>query len=127
MIRAAMIVGAALVAAPAQAERNPSIYPAAQCAAFWLGYADYARASAYLDFDPTDLGRANAFRAVALRLATATPAEIETYVDTQRPLMASLMEAVIYTRSRSAQTVFERLTTTCKTFGAAHVETRDLM
>lgn len=126
MIRAALIVGAAL-AAPAQGERNPSIYPAAQCAAFWLGYADYARASAYLDFDPTDLGRAQAFRAVALRLATATPGEIETYIDTQRPLMASLMEAVIYTRSRSAQTVFERLTTTCKTFGAAHVETRDLM
>ena len=42
----------------AQADRDLSIYPAAQCAALWLGYSDYAARSHYLSVDPTDATRA---------------------------------------------------------------------
>jgi hypothetical protein len=108
------------------AERNLSIYPAAQCAAFWLGYDDYAHLSAYLDADPTDAVRAAAYRDVAYRLATAERADIDTYIADQRPLMRNMMEAVIYGSDGPSRDVFERLTKTCKDFGQDHPETRDL-
>ena len=86
----------------AAAERNLSIYPRAQCAAFWLGYADYAHVSAYLDVDPRDQVRADAYRTVAYRLATAPRADIDAYVATQRPLMETMMDAVIYSSDAQA-------------------------
>ncbi len=113
-----------LSASIAWANNNPSLYPAAQCAAFWLGFTDYARISAYLDVDPTDKTRAEAFRAVALRLGTATPDTINGYIAEQRPLMAATMEAMIYGQNRAARDMFERLTERCSAFGAEHPETR---
>ena len=120
---AALMISAA---APASAERNVSLYPAAQCAAFWLGFSDYARASAHLDLNPDDVARAHAFVQVALRLGTATQDEIEDHIRTQRRLMVSLLDGVIYRSDDVSQRVFERLTETCKNFGRAQPETREL-
>jgi hypothetical protein len=118
----ALVASASNVAA----ERNPSIYPAALCAAFWLGYADYAQVSAYLDHDPRDHLRADAYRSVAYRLATAARADIDAYVSEQRPLMETMIDAVVYGSDGPSRDVFERLTKTCKDFGQEHPETRDL-
>ncbi|MEO1363067.1 MAG: hypothetical protein AAFU86_04735 [Pseudomonadota bacterium] len=87
----------------------------------------FARAPARLDHLLADVNRANAFRDVALRLATAAPDEIDRYVTEQRPLMVSMLDALIYNRSHTSRDVFERLIETCKTFGAQHAETRDLI
>ena len=109
------------------AERNLSIYPAAQCAASWAGYSDYGQASAHLDHNPQDIYRASAFRLVALRLATATAEEIDRHIAEQRPLMVSMLDGVFYRSGRTSQKVFDRLTETCARFGAQHPETRDLI
>jgi len=110
----------------AQASRDPSLYPAAQCAAFWLGYSDYAARSLYLEVDPTDATRAAAFRAVALRLGTVPRAEIDRYIAVQRPLMDLLVEAMIFGRDRQSADVFEALGETCQSFAKDHPETRKL-
>lgn len=120
------LMALAFSASGALAERNLSIYPAAQCAAFWLGYGDYARASTHLAVDPMDETRAAAFRTIAYRLNTAERAEIDAYIDAERPRMASLMEAVIYVSDGPSRDVFERLTKTCEDFGQDQPEIRKL-
>jgi hypothetical protein len=116
---------AAFLSAASVATAQDAIYPAAQCAAFWFGYADYAKISPYLDFDPSDLRAAEAFREVALRLAD-TDSEVEAYIATQRPLMGRLMESYIYNGDAQSRDIFERLNETCQNFAARHPETRDL-
>ena len=125
MIRWALIAWVVSIGA-VWAEQNVSIYPAAQCAAFWAGYADYARASAHLEKNPGDDARADAFRAVALRLATASPEEIDRHIAEQRPLMVSMLDGVIRRGDGVSRRVFERLTKTCETFAATHPETQAL-
>ena len=110
----------------AQADRDLSIYPAAQCAALWLGYSDYAARSHYLSVDPTDATRAAAFRAVALRLGTSPRDRIDAYIADQRPLMETMVEAMIFGRDRQSADVFEALGETCKSFAKDHPETRKL-
>lgn len=99
---------------------------AAQCAGFWLGYHDYGRISAYLDADAADIARANAFRAVAMRLGTSSPGDIDAFIAHQRGQMILLMDAVVYQRDRSSQRVFEDLSETCDRLAGLHPETRSL-
>ncbi|UOA27700.1 hypothetical protein [Pseudosulfitobacter sp. DSM 107133] len=110
----------------AQADRDLSIHPAAQCAALWLGYSDCAANSPYLAVDPADADRAAAFRAVALRLGTSPRAQIDHFIALQRPLMEKLVEAMIFGRDRQSTDVFEALDETCKSFAKDHPETRKL-
>jgi hypothetical protein len=44
----------------------------------------------------------------------------------QRPLMETMIDAVVYGSDGPSRDVFERLTKTCKDFGQEHPETRDL-
>lgn len=116
---------AAFLSAGSVATAQDAIYPAAQCAAFWFGYADYAKVSPYLDFDPSDLRVAEAFREVALRLAE-TESDVETYIAAQRPLMTRLMESYIYNGDAQSRDIFERLNQICQDFAERLSETRDL-
>ncbi|MFP7570367.1 hypothetical protein [Marivita sp. S2033] len=102
-----------------------SLYPAAQCAAFWLGYEDYAQVSPYLDTDADAATAAAAFRKVALRLGGAESA-VDAYIAEQRPLMALLMEGYIYGNDTQSREVFEDLSAICQEFADRHPETRDL-
>jgi len=127
--KSAPIIGvcaALLTSSGAQAYDDAAIYPAAQCAAFWLGFNDYAKRSPFLDSSPDDLNRSNAFRLVAVRLAPARVAEIDRTIQDQRSAMALLAEAVIYANDKQSRKVFETLTQTCESFASKHPETRDL-
>ncbi|WP_299965348.1 hypothetical protein [uncultured Roseobacter sp.] len=106
------------------AASDEPLYPAAQCAAFWFGYADYAQWSKFLDGQPDDVELAQAFRAVALRLGDQT--EVDRFIAQQRPLMALLMEATIYAQDRQSREVFETLSETCEDYGAAQPELQEL-
>jgi hypothetical protein len=115
---------AACVAMPALAAEDP-YYPAAQCAAFWLGRDDYAQASTFLDADPTDAARAAAFRAVAVRLA-GEAGPIDAFLRTERRAMARLVEAYIYGGDDTSRDLHDRLLETCQGYAATQAETRDL-
>ncbi len=110
---------------PIEADAD-ALYPAAQCAALWFGYDDYARWSAYLDRDPGDLARARAFRAVAYSLNGGRTGPVDAYVAEQRRLMASMIEAMIYGGDRQSRDLFDRLTQTCADLAADHPETEAL-
>lgn len=116
---------AALLALPAGAADHPH-YPAAQCAAFWLGRDDYARASSLLDADPGDPARAAAFRAVAVRLNGGAAAEIDAFLRTERRAMARLLEAYIQYGDAPSRDLHDRLLATCEAYAATQAETRGL-
>lgn len=101
------------------------LYPAAQCAAFWLGRDDYARESAFLDADPTDAARAAAFRAVAVRLA-GEAAPVDAFLRKERRAMALMVEAYIYGGDVISRDLYERLLETCAAYAATQGETRGL-
>lgn len=105
---------------------NPALFPAAQCAALWFGQDDYAQVSPYLDRDPKDLQLAEAFRAVALRLTTQSPAAIDAFIAAQRRQMSLLVEAFIFGSDRSSRRLYESLMQDCSDFAARQPETRDL-
>ena len=102
-----------------------ALYPAAQCAAYWLGRDDFARGSAYLDSDPTDPDRAAAFRAVAVRLNGGNAAPIDAFIATERDAMSPMVEAALY-GDKISDRLQRRLLTICDTFAATQDETRDL-
>ena len=123
----AMAVLTLLIAATqAKAADDPARFPAAQCAALWYGQNDYAHASAFLPPDPHDVRLADAFRAVALRLTTGTPATIDAFIAKQRPLMAFMVEAYIYGGDKPSRDLYESLMQDCAAFAADQPETRSL-
>ncbi len=122
----AWLVLAAVLAPAASAADDPALFPAAQCAALWLGQDDYAQVSPYLDRDPKDLELAEAFRAVALRQTTQGPAAIDAFLTEQRRQMSLLVEAFIFGGDRSSRTLYESLMQDCSDFAATQPETRDL-
>ena len=109
-----------------RAADDPALFPAAQCAALWFGQDDYAQVSTYLDRDPKDLQLAEAFRAVAWRLTTQSPAAIDAFIATQRRQMSLLVEAFIFGSDRSSRRLYESLMQDCSDFAAKQPETRDL-
>ena len=127
MRRAARGLALAVVfAGPAPAADDPALFPAAQCAALWFGQDDYAQVSPYLDRDPKDLQLAEAFRAVALRLTTESPAAIDAFIATQRRQMSLLVEAFVFGSDRSSRRLYESLMQDCSDFAAKQPETRYL-
>jgi hypothetical protein len=111
---------------PVFAADDPALFPAAQCAALWFGQDDYAQVSPYLDRDPKDLQLAEAFRAVALRQTTQSPAAIDAFIAAQRRQMSLLVEAFIFGSDRSSRRLYESLMQDCSGFAAKQPETRDL-
>ena len=107
----------------AGAAAQEALYPAAQCAAFWYGYADYAKLSPYLDFDQSDV---EAAEGNALADLAGTETEVVAVINAERPRMTRLMESYIYDGDAQSRDIFERLSTTCQDFAARHPETRDL-
>lgn len=112
------------LALPALAADDP-YYPAAQCAAFWLGRDDYARASTFLEADPTDAARAAAFRSVAVRLA-GEAGPIDAFLRKERRAMARLVESYVYGGDGTSRDLHDRLLETCAAYAATQAETRDL-
>ncbi len=121
-----VLIAVAFVFTPALAAEDPALYPAAQCAALWLGHDDYARRSAFLDADASDVALAEAFRAVAHRLTNRTPAAIDAFIADQVPLMSLTVEAYIYGGDRQSRDLYEQLMEDCRDFAATQPETRDL-
>ena len=116
------MLAACLVATAATAQTYPD---PAQCAAYWLGRADYAAISAYLDGEAEARALGEAFRAAALRLSSNS-GETEDLIGKQRPLMTLLMDAYIYGFDEQSREISERLTDGCGTLAAELPETRDL-
>ncbi len=122
---------ASLTMVLAVAEAGPALaaddlyYPAAQCAAFGLGRDDYARASTFLDADPTDAARAAAFRAVAVRL-NGEAGPIDDFLRKERRAMARLVEAYVYSGDDTSRDLHDRLLETCGAYAATQAETRGL-
>lgn len=120
------ILLSATVVHPARADRDPAVFPAAQCAALWLGQDDYARRSTLLDQDPKDVELAEAFRAVAHRLTNRDAAAIDAFIAEQVPIMSLLVEAYIYGGDRQSRDLYESLMQDCAAFAATQPETRAL-
>ena len=119
------LTGAAIaVVAASGALAQDKLPPAAQCAAFWYGYAEYAERSPYLDIDPRDRQFADAFRAAAVRVADPD-ASVDRFIEDQRPLMLQLVDAYIYSSDRQSRDLFERQLATCSDVAANHPETRE--
>ncbi len=117
---------AAALALPCFAADDPAEYPAAQCAALWLGQDDYARRSNLLKQDPQDVALGEAFRAVAHRLTNRDAAAIDAFIARQIPLMADLVDMYIYSGDRQSRDLYERLMQDCDSFAATQPETRAL-
>lgn len=123
----AAVLGFGAVAGLAQAwDRDGAIYPAAQCAAFWLGRHDYAVQSGTFEADPTDIARGEAFRAAAVRLSGGASAEVDAYVAEQRPMMVMMFDAMIWAADETSGEIHDDLLATCAAFGATQPETTDL-
>lgn len=101
------------------------LYPAAQCAAYWLGRDDVARRSALLDEDANDPVRAGAFRAVAVRLNVGDAVAIDAFIRRERTAMDRLVRAAILADPTSVA-LQDRLLRTCADYAATQTETRDL-
>lgn len=114
------------LALPALAADDPAEYPAAQCAALWLGQDDYARRSKLLEPDPQDVALGEAFRAVAHRLTNRDAAAIDAFIARQIPAMADLVDMYIYSGDRQSRDLYERLMQDCDAFAATQPETRAL-
>ena len=119
-VAVALLLGAATGASAAD-----SRYPAAQCAAYWLGRDDAARHSAFLDADADDRARADAYAAVAVRSNGGDAGAIKDFIRRERPDMARLVRAAILGDPTSVA-VQERLLQTCADYAATQPETRDL-
>jgi hypothetical protein len=127
MPRAALALAllAAPQAGPAGADDDPALYPAAQCAAFWFGWDDFARASTLIDRRPGDMARARAFRDAARRLTTAGQGPVDAFIAEQRPLMFALIDDAILGGRVSAE-LMERLLDTCDRAAAGLPEVQGL-
>jgi hypothetical protein len=117
---------AALAAEASHAADDPAEFPAAQCAALWLGKDDYARQSGVLERDPGDLVMAEAFRQVAHRLTTRDAAAIDAFIARQVPIMAFMVEAYVYGDDRQSRDLYESLMADCDAFALTQPETRPL-
>ncbi|MGO4915545.1 hypothetical protein [Pseudogemmobacter sp. W21_MBD1_M6] len=113
-----------LAAPPGVAATQDALYPAAQCAALWYGYGDYAKASAYLEGEDEAHATADGFYRTAIRLNDGAAAAIDSFVAEQRPLMALMIEAYIYGHDKQSQDLFESLSQICSDFAATQPETR---
>ena len=115
-----------LFATTAHAQSAEALFPAAQCAAFWLGRDDYARQSATLAPDPTDRPRAEAYRRAAVRLNGNNADGIDTFINGLRPTMAFLFDAWIFGGDAQARDMHTRLSRICAEAAPTFPETRDL-
>ncbi len=107
---------------PASGSGDPALYPAAQCAAFWFGWDDFARRSTLLDPTPGDPARAEAFARVAHRLTTGSPEAVDAFIADQRGMMMQMIDEATCGAGES-RSLMERLMQTCEDFGATQPET----
>lgn len=124
LARPACLAALLATAFPAQG-RELVTFPAAQCAAFWLGRDDYARRSAFLDREPSDRTRAAAFRAAAVRLNGGDAAAVDAFIAGERGNMALTFERFVL-GDRTAEDVHDILLDACEGFAPTAPETRGL-
>lgn len=104
----------ALAALPAFAG-DDGFYPAAQCAALFLGRDDEARELKFLERDPRDPEMAAAFRKAAYRLNPDRDA-VDRFIARERVDMALMVEAYLFGRDRVSRDFYERLLPACEDF-----------
>jgi hypothetical protein len=95
--------------------------PAADCAALWFGYGDFATRSAWLDGETGAYRDARLFRAAAIRI-TGDTAAVDAHIARVRPDMALMMRAIVESADAPSRAVFERLAQTCADFAASQPE-----
>lgn len=113
-----MILRAAVLAALAAPVAADPMYPAAKCAAFWMGWTDAAKRSRYLDVNPADAVLAERFRQAAIDEG-GEPAEIDAYLARDRRDMSLMIRAAIL-GDRQSNDIQNRLMKTCDTYARAH-------
>ncbi|MHC0054086.1 hypothetical protein [Actibacterium sp. D379-3] len=123
-------IAAALVAvsgaAHAASDAQRALFPAAQCAAFWLGYGDFQSRYAIASGDAADAYRVAAdFRAAAIRLGGGDATAVDAYISEQRPLMLLMNKSFMIDGNRESQDMFDRLARTCDDFATTQPETRE--
>ena len=117
MIGRAAIFVALAISAVSEARADP-MYPATKCAAFWLGWTDAAKRSAYLDETPTDAELAARFRQAAIDEG-GDPAEIDAFVMQDRRNMSLMVRATILGDQQSTDTQ-NRLMKICDDYAKTH-------
>ncbi|MDR5654025.1 hypothetical protein [Ruixingdingia sedimenti] len=116
----------ALSAGAAAAQEARAFFPAAQCAAFWMGRSDVAAGSRHLDAHPSDRDRARAFRDAAVRLGGGDAGKIDAFIAEERPRMALTVRAHVLGGDAASRDIHDRLLKRCEDFAATQPETRDL-
>lgn len=109
---------AALGGASAARTVPDPMYPAAKCAAFWLGWTDAAKRLRWLSEDPGDAVRAARFRQAALDEGNKA-GPVDAYLAGERRNMARMISAAI-AGDRQSNDIQNRLMETCERYAAAH-------
>ena len=119
-----LALAAGLPGAAAGASDASGLYPAADCAALWMGYGDYARRSAYLGGAEDAYDKAELFRAAAIR-QTGDKTLVDTHIGVARAGMELMIEALIMIGDAQSRDLFERFSQTCEDFSADLPEFQD--
>jgi hypothetical protein len=103
---------------PAARAADEPAYPAAKCAAFWLGWDDASRHLRRLPQQPENAALAARFRQAAI--VTGGPSEtLDAYIARERRNMARMITAAIY-GDRSSNDIERRLMRTCDDYARAN-------
>lgn len=116
---ASQVQGAVPAVAPQAA------YPAAECAALWLGTDDYAARSPFLGADPGRARVARGFRAVAVQLNGGDARPVDRLIARQRRYWAQVNDAFIRLGDADARDLYTRQLRLCDAYAATRPETRD--
>ena len=103
---------------PAARAADEPAYPAAKCAAFWLGWDDASRHLRRLPQQPENAALAAQFRQAALAQGES-PASLDAYITRERRDMARMITAAIY-GDRSSNDIERRLMRTCDDYARAN-------
>ena len=123
-VLATALTGASLAATilcailPAARAADEPAYPAAKCAAFWLGWDDASRHLRRLPQQPENAALAAQFRQAALAQGEA-PETLDAYITRERRDMARMITAAIY-GDRSSNDIERRLMRTCDDYARAN-------
>ena len=109
---------------PAAAAGAAAVNPAADCAALWLGYGDYAGISAFLDGQQEAYDTAALFRSAAIR-ENGDAQAVDAHIAKVRHDMALMVEAHVELADPQSRDLFERFSQTCQDLADSLPEFQD--
>jgi len=117
-----LVPSIALVPAVARAGTLPDATERfANCAAFWLARDEFARSSAYLAPDPTDVARGEAFRALGARL-TRNARLVDNHIGAKLPMMRFMFQHYIVDGDAETGNMNVRLAQSCEDLSTGQPE-----